>query len=172
MAGIIDDTGGQWIALSGLTISISLVLVGILVNQAAITGYYSSYAELEFPKEKIRQITTQTQGTARSAAQLAWELDNRSTRTNGSVLKNFTAILSNYSAQMNTIYAVHGETVNITLFSYINGTTEDTFYYSPAPENISLFNSSNHIDNLWLNISYDDGTTSYASEPEIIEVKQ
>lgn len=168
MAGVIGDTDGQWIALSGLTISISLVLVAILVNQAAITGYYSSYAALEFPKERIREITTQTQESAKNAAQLAWELNNT---TNETVLSNFTAFLSSYNAQMNTIYAVHGETVSITLFNYTNG-TNDTYTYS-SPENIALFNSTNHaIDRIWLNISYSDGTTSYASEPEIIEVKQ
>lgn len=165
MAGMIDDTDGQWIALSGLTISTSLVLVAILINQAAITGYYSSYAALEFPKEKIRGITTQTQESAKSAAQLAWELNHTSNKT---VLSNFTSLLSNYSAQMNTIYAVHGETVSITLFDYTTG-ANDTYYYSSG---IPLFNSSHTIDNLWLNISYDDGTTRYASEPEIIEVKR
>ncbi len=150
MAGIIDDDVGQWIALSGLTISTSLVLVAILVNQAAITGFYSSYAALEFPKEKIREITAQTQESAKNAAQLAWELDNTSNET---VLSNFTALLSSYNAQMNTIYAAHGETVNITLSK-------------------AVFNSSHSIDIIWLNISYNDGTTRYASEPEIIEVKQ
>lgn len=167
MAVIIDDTDGQWIALSGLTISISLVLVAILFNEAAITGYYSSYAALEFPKEQIREITTQTQESAKSAAQLAWELNHTSNET---VLSNFTALLSNYSAQMNTIYAVHGETVSITLFNYTTG-ANDTYSYSSG--NIPLFNSSNHtLDNIWLNISYNDGTTRYASEPEIIEMKQ
>ena len=153
MAGIIDDTDGQCIALSGLTISISLVLVAILVNEAAITGYYSSYAALEFPKEKIREITAQTQESAKNAAQLAWNYSGGLHATNESVLNNFTALLSNYSAQMNTIYAVHGETVNITLSK-------------------AVFNSSHSIDIIWLNISYDDGTTRYTSEPEIIEVKQ
>ena len=166
MAGVIDDTDGQWIALSGLTISISLVLVGILVNQAAITGYYSSYAALEFPKEKIREITMQTQESAKSAAQLAWEFNHTSNET---VLSNFTALLNSYNAQMNTIYAVHGETVSVTLFNYTKG-ANDTYSYSSG--GIPLFNSSHTIDNIWLNISYYDGTTRYASEPEIIEVKQ
>jgi hypothetical protein len=149
MAGIIDDTGGQWIALSGLTISIALVMIAILVNQAAITGYYSSYAALEFPKEKIRELTTQTQESATSAAKLAWELNHTSDET---VLYNFTALLNSYNDQMNTIHAVHGETVNISISK-------------------TVFNSSHSIDIIWLNVSYDDGITHYASEPEIIEVK-
>jgi hypothetical protein len=149
MAGIIDSTDGQWIALSGLTISVSLVLIAILVNEAAITGYYSSYAPLEFPKEKLRELTTQTQESATSAAQLAWELNHTSDET---VLNNFTALINSYSDQMNTIHAVHGETVNITISK-------------------TVFNSSHSIDIIWLNVSYDDGITRYSSEPEIIEVQ-
>ena len=150
MASVIDDTGGQWIALSGLAISLSLVLVAVLINQAAVTGYYSSYAALEFPKEQIREITTQTQESAKGAAQLACELNNPRNET---VLSNYTALNRSYNAQTSMIYAVHGETLNITLVK-------------------SAFNSTHDIDIIWLNISYNDGTTRYASETEIIEVKQ
>jgi hypothetical protein len=150
MAGIIYDEGGQWIALSGLTISLSLVLVAALINQAAVTGYYSSYASFEFPAERIREITAQTQESAKSAAQLAWTLNHTSNET---VLLHFTKLLSSYSSQMNAIYAVHGVTVNITVSKVV-------------------FDPKNNIDIIWLNISYNDGTTRYASEPEIIEMNQ
>ncbi len=150
MAGLVDDTGGQWIALSGLAISLSLVLVAVLVNQAAITGYYSSHAAIEFPKDDIQELTEQTQESAKGAAQLAWELNNTG---NESVLSNFTELLSNYNTQVSVLYAAHGDTVNIT------------------PSKI-VFNSSHRIDIIWLNISYNDGITYYSSEPEIIEVNQ
>ncbi len=167
MAGLIDDAGGQWIALSGLTISLSLIVVGVLINQAAITGYYSSHAALEFPKNQIRELVAETQESAKGMAQLAWELNNSSNET---VLSNFTILINNYSEQVNTIYAVHSMTVNITLF---NPTKDnDTFTYPP---NIPIFNSTNStshkIENIWLNISYDDGTTRYVLAPEIIEMK-
>lgn len=68
MASIIGDTGGQWIVLSGLTISLSLITVAVLFNQAAITGYYSSYASLEFPKDKIRELTVQTHESVKCSA--------------------------------------------------------------------------------------------------------
>jgi hypothetical protein len=165
MASLINDDKGQWITLSGLTISLSLVIVAILVNQAGVTGYYSSYAILEFPKEEIRELKTQTHETAKSAGQFAWALNSTS---NLAVFSNFTMLMNNYSEQVNTIYAAHGRTVNITLFNY----TDDTYYQSG---NIHIFNSTipnNHkIENIWLNISYDDGTTDYSSTPEIIEVK-
>ncbi|MCZ7355711.1 MAG: hypothetical protein O8C66_02970 [Candidatus Methanoperedens sp.] len=150
MASVIDDTDGQWIALSGLATSLSLVLVAVLINQAAVTDYYSSYAALEFPKETIREITAQTQESAKSLAQLAWELNHTGNET---VLSNFTVLLSSYNAQVSMIYAIHGETVDITLSK-------------------AVFNSNHNIDLIWLNISYNDGITRYASEPEIIEMKQ
>ena len=165
MADLIDDTRGQWIALSGLTISLSLIAVAVLINEAAITGYYSSNAALEFPKNQIRELVSQTEETARSEAQIAGELNNS---TNGSILTNFTALINNYSEQVNTIYSMHGVRANITIFNYNH--TGDICSYSPG--NISIFNSSsNHkIDHIWLNISYDDGTTHYNLEPYIIEM--
>ena len=165
MAGLIDDTRGQWIALSGLTISLSLIAVAVLINEAAITGYYSSNAALDFPKNQIRELVAQTDETARSSAQIARELNDSS---NESILINFTGLINNYSQQVNTIYSMHGGRANITVFNYINQ-TGDSYSYSPG--NISIFNSSNHkIDHIWLNISYDDGTTNYNLEPYIIEM--
>lgn len=166
MASLINDNKGQWITLSGLTISLSLIIVAILISQSAVTGYYSSNAVIEFPKEQIRELKIQTQETAKSAAQLSWELNNAS---NLSVFSNFTMLINKYSGQVNIIYAVHGRTVNISLFNY--NQTNDIYTYSP--NNIPIFNATNHkIENIWLNISYDDGTTRYASKPEIIEVKK
>jgi len=51
------------------------------------------------------------------------------------------------------LYAVHGETINLTLSKVV-------------------FNSTtNAIEVVWLNISYSNGDTTYASEPEIIELR-
>ncbi len=155
MARIVEDTSGQWIVLSGLAISMSLITVAVLVSQAAITGYYSSYAALEFPKDKIRDLTAQTHETVKSAAQLAWELNHTS---NQSVRSNFTELLNNYSSQVNMIFAAHGMTINITLSNITN-------------QSNPVFNSStNKINTVFLNITYNDCSTNFASEPEEIEV--
>lgn len=150
MAGIKDDTEAQWILLSGLTISISLIAVAVFINQAAITGYHSANAVFDFPKDEIRELVAQTRETTTTSAQIAWELNHAS---NESVLHNFTRLFHSYTAQLATLYAAQGSTVNITLSK-------------------AVFNSTHHIDTVWLNISYNDGTTSYASQPEIIEVRQ
>ncbi len=156
MAGLVGDSSGQWIVLSGLMVSVSLVIVAVLVNEAAITGYYSSSAPIDFPKGELRELTAQTHETAMSAAQLAWSLNNT---TNKSVWDNFTNIMENYSRQVSMIYAAHGDTVNITPISPYN--TGDT---------CTQFNENTSLDIVCMNIIYSDGTTSYSSEAERIEV--
>ena len=165
MAGLIDDTSGQWIALSGLTISLSLIAVAVLVNEAAITGYYSSNAALEFPKNQIRELVAQAEETAISEAQISRGLNNSS---NESIFINFTGSINNFSQQVNTIYSMHGVRTSITIFNY--NQTGDRYSYSSS--NISIFNSSSDhkINHIWLNMSYDDGTTNYNLAPHIIEM--
>lgn len=150
MAGIRDDSSAQWIILSGFAISMSLIALAVLINQTSVTGYYSANAALEFPKEQIRDITSQTRETSIDAARIAWELNHTSNET---VLQNFTRILNNYNNQVSILYAAHGETVNINISKVI-------------------FAPTSYIDTIWLNISYNDGKTYYASEPEIIKVTQ
>ncbi len=163
MASLVKDTRGQWIVLSGLAMSLSLVLVAILVTQASINGYYSSNAPLEFPKEQIRELTGQSHESLKSSAQLAWKLNNTS---NESVFTNFTSLFNNYSSQVSMLYAAHGDTVNITLFKYT--TNNDTYAYTSG--NRDLFNSNHSLENIWMNISYQNGDTYYYSSPEIIWV--
>lgn len=150
MADIAGNTEGQWIILSGMTISLSLILLALLANQASVTGFYSSHSALEFPKEQIRDLTLGVRDYSRTAAQLAWKLNST---TNETVRNNFTRLLNNYTSQVSTIHSVYGNNVNVTISKIV-------------------FNSTNNsrINTIWLNIYYDDGITYYACEPEIIEM--
>jgi hypothetical protein len=150
MADIAGNTEGQWIILSGMTISLSLILLALLANQASVTGFYSSHSALEFPKEQIRDLTLGVRDYSRTAAQLAWELNHT---TNETVRNNFTRLLNNYTSQVSTIHSIYGNNVNVTISKIV-------------------FNSTNNsrINIIWLNIYYDDGITYYACEPEIIEM--
>lgn len=145
----IEDTNAQWIILSGFTLSLSLISVAVFLNQAGITGYHSANAVLEFPKHEIRELVAQTRESIIDVAQLAWHLNNTS---NESVLINFTKFFNNYTTQVGMIYAVHGETISLTLSKVV-------------------FNSTNSIEVVWLNISYSNGDTLYISQPEIIEIR-
>ena len=150
MADLKNDTKGQWILLSGLTIAISLVTLVVLLNQSVVTGYYSSNAALEFPKEQIRDLTTQTRETAQSVTLLAYQINQS---TNLSIPVIITTLLENYSTQTSMLYASHGETVDIQVANVSMNTSNTTI-----------------VNSIWMNINYYDGNTFYSSEPEIIEV--
>lgn len=150
MEGLKKDTSAQWIMLSGFTVSLTLIAVAILINQATITGYHSSNTALDFPKEQIRELVTETKKASEKSADLAWQLNHTS---NDSVLENFTSLINSYDSQASTIYASHGETIDIEIAGF------------------SRENNSTYIDSVWLNISYNDGKTYYSSKPEIVEVK-
>jgi len=152
MANITGNTHGQWIILSGMTISLTLVLLAVLANQASITGFNSSHSALEFPKEQIRDLTLGVRDYSISAAKLAYELNNTNNTNNETVRNIFTRLLNDYTSQVSTIHSIYGNNVNVTISKIV-------------------FNSTNNsIDTIWLNIYYDDGITYFACEPEIIEV--
>ncbi len=152
MAGLKENTAGQIIILSGFAICLSLIALAILVNQAMITGYYSSNAALEFPKHQIKDITSQTRENSVSIAELALRLNQSN---NQSIEENYRSLFSQYDRQMRKIYAVHGEEISLTL---------DDMNLTAAGMNISAQST------VWINITYNNGMTYYASRPEIIEV--
>jgi hypothetical protein len=77
--------------------------------------------------------------------------------TNETIPVAFEQLFDNYSIQMKKLYAVHGEVVDVTFVS-VNSTSGNY--------------TMNDIDLVHVNINYDDGTTHYVAEPEIIEVKK
>lgn len=150
MESLKDDTKGQWILLSGLIIAIMLVIVASLFNQVNITGYYASNAALEFPKDDIRELSTQTRLTTNQAYEKAVMLNQSS---NQSVEQITTSLIHSYNSQLSMLYAAHGKAVDVELTN---------FTYGP--------NNATEIVNIWVNITYDDGMTFYSAEPEIVEV--
>lgn len=152
MESLRDNTNGQWIALSGLVISLIIISLALLANQAVIAGYYSSNAALELPKENIRELNLQTRENARIAMDLAGEINASSNQSMSSI---YTGLFDNCSSQMRSLYALHGETIDVTL----------------ANMTYNMTNTS-ATGLVWANISFDDGRTVYVSAPEIIEVGQ
>jgi hypothetical protein len=154
MESLKKDTRGQWIALSGLFISIILIGLAALANQAVIAGYHSSNAVLEFPKENIRELNSHTRDNARIIKDLSIDLNKTS---NDTIPVIYESLFYNYSIQMRGLYAIHGKTVDLSLVS-INSTN-------------GTYNNSD-FDLIFVNISYNDGTVHYMSNPEIIEVRE
>jgi aspartokinase len=153
MAGLRENTSGQLIILSGFVLCISLVTLAVLVNQAMITGFHSSNAVLEFPKQQIRDITSQTRESCQSMTELALALNQSNNR---GIESNYHSLFSQYKQQMAILYASHGEEVTLSL-SKMNLT--------------SIGTNASTGGTVWVNITYNNGMTYYASEPEIIEVE-
>lgn len=152
MESLRKDTRGQWIALSGLVLSLIIIGLAALANQAAMAGYHSSNAALEFPKENIRELNLHTRDNAKIIKDLSFEINKTS---NESIPVIYGQLFENYSSQIEKLYAIHGETVDVSLVS-INS-TNGTY-------------GINDIDIIFVNIMYNYGRTHYVSEPEIIEV--
>ncbi|WP_321430061.1 hypothetical protein [uncultured Methanolobus sp.] len=154
MEGLRKDTTGQWIALSGLVISLIIIGLAVLANQAVLAGYHSSNAALEFPKENIRELNLHTRDNAQMIRDMSFYMNST---TNETIPAAFGQLFDNYSIQMKKLYAVHGEVVDVSLVS-INSTSGNY--------------TMDDIDMVLVNITYDDGTTHYVAEPELIEVNK
>ncbi len=152
MADLKKDSNGQWIALSGFVISLIIIILAVMANQAVIAGYHSSNAALEFPKENIRELNLQTRDNAAIARELAYEINKTS---NESIHIIYDDLFNNCSSQMRMLYAIHGENINVELVS-INSTTK--------------VSNASEIDMIKVNITYANEKTFYVAEPEIIEV--
>lgn len=156
MESLRKDTKGQWIALSALVISLILLGLAALANQAIVAGYHSSNAALEFPKENIREMNLHTRTNAEIIRNMALDINSTS---NDTVPVIFTLLFDDYSSQMEILYAAHGEAIGINLvaINVNNGTYSGTY-------------NSSDINKIFVDMKYNDGDTIYASEPEVIEV--
>lgn len=153
MADLRENDEAQWLLLSGFTISAILVIFIILVNSATIVGYHSSSNALEFPKDNIRELVSESRLVATQSMDIAYQMNQTS---NKSIEETTSDLIDSFSEQTSVIYAAHGQTVDINM------------------ANITI-NSSGPLpvgDNVWLNISYNDGNTYYLSNPEVVEVNR
>lgn len=152
MESLNKDDRGQWIALSALVISLILIGLAALANQSIVAGYHSSNAVLEFPKENIRELNLHTKDNARIIRGIALQLNESE---NASIPVVYRQLFEDYNSQIKILYAAHGETVDVSL---VSTSSEDGTY------------NSSEIDTIFVNLIYDDGSTHYVSDPEIIEV--
>jgi hypothetical protein len=153
MESLRKDNKGQWIVLSGLVISLILVAIAVLANQAVINGYYSSNAVLELPKEDIRELTLQTRENTRMILDMSYELNQTNNETVPVIFKD---IFINCNDQMKALYAMRGQAIDTRMMQ------------------MQITNETNmsEKDIIWVNIEYNDGRTRYVSSPEVIEVEK
>ena len=143
---LVKDERGQWIISAGFLVSVSIIILALLLNQAMMGGYQSSAAILEFPKHEIRELVQETHREVIIAADRA----NTHNTTEKDVRANFT--IANFTNQTLRIYATHGQMV------YMNVSS------------LSFNNITNKTEKVNVTILFSDGVTTCTFDPEIIEM--
>jgi hypothetical protein len=105
-----DDKNAQWLLLSGFMVSMVVIGLAILLNQAMISSHQSAQAEQDFPKHDILEMRSET---FKEAIRLNLNTNNST---------EFNDTMSQYIENLDTLYLMHGEHVNITVVNTTNGT--------------------------------------------------
>lgn len=105
-----DDKNAQWLLLSGFMVSMVVIGLAILLNQAMISSHQSAQAEQDFPKHDILEMRSET---FKEAIRLNLNTNNST---------EFDGTMSQYLENLDTLYLMHGEHVNITVVNTTNGT--------------------------------------------------
>lgn len=143
---LVKDERGQWIISAGFLVSVSIVILALLLNQAMMGGYQSSVAILEFPKHEIRELVQETHREVTIAAMKA----NKEASMDAINL-TFNSTMSNYTNSVEHLYAAHGQ------MAYVNVIYPLTF-------------NDTKIEKVNVTILFSDGVTTCTFDPEIIEI--
>jgi hypothetical protein len=108
---ITNEQRAQWILLSGFAVSLVVIGLAILLNQAMISSHQSAQAEQDFPKHDILEVRSETFKEA-----IRLNLNENITSD------EFNDTMSQYLENLKTLYLMHAEYVNITTFNTQNGT--------------------------------------------------
>ena len=147
---MIKDERGQWIISAGFLVSVSIIILALLLNQAMMGGYQSSGAILEFPKHEIRELVQETHREVIIAAEKAWEMNDGVNTT--AINLTFRKIMLNYTNSVEYLYASHGQMVYMNISS------------------VSFNATTNKTERVNVTILFSDGVTTCTFEPELIEM--
>ncbi|WP_424357881.1 hypothetical protein [Methanocella sp. MCL-LM] len=137
-----DDNDGQWILLIAVIISIGMAVLLVFVNQSVLAGHSSATSIMDFPKNDIRDLRSETVSETYilgTRANEAPDFDKRKQWFDS----NFTRFAKDESRLME----YRGAVLNV---SYLN-----MGYNASAHPNIR------QIENITLNIYYNNGNTMY-----------
>ncbi|MBE0517513.1 MAG: hypothetical protein IBX41_09065 [Methanophagales archaeon] len=120
-----NNQKGQWIILSGLILTLGLVSLVILLNQAMSAGYKVSVAETDFASREITEIYEETVRTAKL-------VHGKSLEFNGS--------MADYATNISRIYAARGVILEITVTKHaaFPNIANVTMHYYDGKVNFSL----------------------------------
>ncbi|MCD1294138.1 hypothetical protein CUJ83_03910 [Methanocella sp. CWC-04] len=141
------DQSAQWILLSGIVIAVGLIVLMLLINTAMLTGHSSAESIMNFPKNDIRELKSESIKEAYILCKSTNEDVTISTAQERTNLFNST--FDRFVSDIIDIYAYRGAFVEIGCVPAANGT-------------------STKIENATLAISYLDGDTSYSENYNLI----
>ncbi len=107
--GLIENRDAQFMLLAGFIIGIGLVITTVMLNSVIFEGNMAVGAGTEPSKNDIINLIQITNDETRAAYRNA---TNISVPTN-LMIANFTRQTQNFSDNLSTIYALHGEGVNL-----------------------------------------------------------
>ncbi len=107
--GLIGNRDAQFMLLAGFIIAIGLVITTVMLNSVIFEGNMAVGAGTEPSKNDIINLIQITNDETRAAYRNA---TNISVPTN-LMIANFTRQTQNFSDNLSTIYALHGEGVNL-----------------------------------------------------------
>src|SRR5208337_1663799 len=145
------DDSGQFLLLTGIIISVGMVILLIFINQSSMGGYSSSDSIMNFPKNDIRDIRADTINEATYLGTLQnnnpYSIYNNTTR--GQHRSDmFNVSFNNYTRDMVNLTSLSGYAVDLSAVPSINNQT---------------------INNATVSIYFNDGETAY-NETLIIDV--
>ncbi|HMK46670.1 MAG TPA: hypothetical protein VK436_08595 [Methanocella sp.] len=135
------DDGGQWLLLIAVIVSIGLAVLIVFLNQSALAGHSSAGSIMDFPKNDVRDVRSETVSEAYilgMQANQAPDINQRNTW--------FTNNFTQYMKDTKTIFGDKGAVFNV---NYDVGS------------NASLPATEQQIQNLTLNMYYNNGDTMY-----------
>ena len=142
MKDLKTDTSGQWLLLGSMLVAVGLAVLIVFVNQSMLAGHSSSESIMDFPKNDIRELHSETVGEAyllgTEANAQGTSLADRQAR--------FQTSFARYVSDLRHIYSINGAIANVIYDEGLN--------YSSLPGGQSL-------DNVTLFIYYSDGETTY-----------
>lgn len=106
-----NQKNGQWILLSGLVISLIIIGLSILLNQAMLSSHQSAQAEQTFPKKDILELRSET-------FKEAIRININENVTNDEFNQTMIQFLEN----LETLYLKQGEHVNLIVIDTEEGT--------------------------------------------------
>ncbi len=108
--GIVQNMEAQFMLLAGFIIAIGLVITTVLLNSIIFEGNMAIEGGSELSKDEITNLLQITRDEVKSAYTNSTALGV----TKDNAITNFTRQLNNFSANLSGVFAIHGESVNLT----------------------------------------------------------